>query len=175
MRKFIATLGLLALAGGFSAVYAQSKIGIINSQEVLEKSAEGKRVIARIQERDKQYQANIAKTDEEIRTLQTSLNTQRLTMTDEAAMAKQADLEKKTTDRKRMAEDAYAGMQELTNRLFKKVQDELIPLVEQLGKERGYEIIFDLQKSGAAWFNPAIDLTPELIKRYDVAKAAPGK
>ncbi len=175
MRKFIATLGLLALAGGFSAVYAQSKIGIINSQEVLEKSAEGKRVIARIQERDKQYQANIAKLDEEIRTLQTSLNTQRLTMTDEAAMAKQADLEKKTTDRKRMAEDAYAGMQELTNRLFKKVQDELIPLVEQLGKERGYEIIFDLQKSGAAWFNPAIDLTPELIKRYDVAKAAPGK
>lgn len=175
MRKFIATLGLLALAGGFSAVYAQSKIGIINSQEVLEKSAEGKRVIARIQERDKQYQANIAKLDEEIRTLQTSLNTQRLTMTDEAAMAKQADLEKKTTDRKRLAEDAYAGMQELTNRLFKKVQDELIPLVEQLGKERGYEIIFDLQKSGAAWFNPAIDLTPELIKRYDVAKAAPGK
>jgi outer membrane protein len=175
MRKFIATLAMIAVCGGFAAVYAQSKIGVINSQEVLEKSAEGKRVIARIQERDKQYQANIAKIDEEIRNLQTSLNTQRLTMTDEAAMAKQADLEKKTTDRKRMAEDAYAGMQELTNRLFKKVQDELIPLVEQMGKERGYEIIFDLQKSGAAWFNPAIDLTPELIKRYDASKAAPGK
>ena len=84
-------------------------------------------------------------------------------------------LEKKTTDRKRMAEDAYAGMQELTNRLFKKVQDELIPLVEQMGKERGCEIVFDLQKSGAAWFNPAIDLTPELIKRYDASKAVPGK
>jgi Skp family chaperone for outer membrane proteins len=74
-----------------------------------------------------------------------------------------------------MAEDAYSGMQELTARLFKKVQDELIPLVEQLGKERGFEIIFDLQKSGAAWFSPAIDLTPELIKRYDAAKAAPVK
>ena len=175
MRKFFATLAMIAVCGGFAAVYAQSKIGVINSQEVLEKSAEGKRVIARIQERDKQYQANIAKIDEEIRNLQTSLNTQRLTMTDEAAMAKQADLEKKTTDRKRMAEDAYAGMQELTNRLFKKVQDELIPLVEQMGKERGCEIVFDLQKSGAAWFNPAIDLTPELIKRYDASKAAPGK
>jgi outer membrane protein len=175
MRKFFSTLAIIALFGGFAAVYAQTKVGVINSQEVLEKSAEGKRVIARIQERDKQYQANIAKLDEEIRTLQTSLNTQRLTMTDEAALAKQADLEKKTTDRKRMAEDAYSGMQELTNRLFKKVQDELIPLVEQLGKERGFEIIFDLQKSGAAWVSPAIDLTPELIKRYDVSKAAPGK
>ncbi len=175
MRKFFAMLAMIALSGGFAAVYAQSKVGVINSQEVLEKSAEGKRVIARIQERDKQYQANIAKQDEDIRNLQTSLNTQRLTMTDEAALAKQADLEKKTTDRKRMAEDAYSGMQELTARLFKKVQDELIPLVEQLGKERGFEIIFDLQKSGAAWFSPAIDLTPELIKRYDAAKAAPVK
>ena len=69
----------------------------------------------------------------------------------------------------------YAGMQELTNRLFKKVQDELIPLVEQMGKERGCEIVFALQKRGAAWFTPAIDLTPELIKRYDASKAAPGK
>ena len=178
MRKLFATLAMIAVCGGFAAVYAQSKIGVINSQEVLEKSAEGKRVIARIQERDKQYQANIAKIDEEIRNLQTSLNTQRLTMTDEAAMAKQADLEKKTTDRKRMAEvgTVYdAAPMVLTNRLFKKVQDELIPLVEQMGKERGCEIVFDLQKSGAAWFNPAIDLTPELIKRYDASKAAPGK
>lgn len=175
MRKFFATLAMIALFGGFAAVYAQAKLGVINSQEVLEKSAEGKRVIARIQERDKQYQANIAKIDEEIRTLQTSLNTQRLTMTDEAAAAKTADLEKKTTDCKRMAEDAYSGMQELTNRLFKKVQDELIPLVEQMGKERGLEIIFDLAKSGAAWVSPVIDLTPELIKRYDASKAAPGK
>jgi len=175
MRKFFATLAMITLFGGFAAVFAQTKMGVINSKEVLEKSAEGKRVIARIQERDRQYQANIAKLDEEIRTLQTSLNTQRLTMTDEAAMAKQADLEKKTTDRKRMAEDAYSGMQELTSRLFKKVQDELIPLVEQLGKERGLEIIFDLEKSGAAWVSPAIDVSPEIIKRYDASKAAPGK
>lgn len=175
MRKFIATLTMIVLGGVFTAAYAQSKMGVINSQEVLEKSAEGKRVIARIQERDKQYQANIAKIDEEIRQLQTSLNTQRLTMTDEAAAAKAADLEKRQTERKRMAEDAYAGMQELTNRLFKKIQDELIPIVQGIGRERGLDMIVDLGKSGAVWFNPAIDMTPELIKRYDASKAAPVK
>jgi outer membrane protein len=175
MRKFIAALTMIAVCGGFAALYAQSKIGVINSQDVLEKSAEGKKVIARIQERDKQYQAGIAKLDDEIRQLQTRLNTQRLTLTEEAALQMQGDLDKKTTDRKRMAEDAYAGMQDLTNRLFKKVQDELIPIVEALGKERGYDIIFDLQKSGAAWANPVIDVTAEVIKRYDASKAVPSK
>lgn len=175
MRKFFAALMLFAIVGGFAAVYAQSKIAVINSQDVLEKSSEGKKVVARIQERDKQYQASIAKLDEDIRQLQTQLNTQRLTMTDEAALQRQNDLDKKTTDRKRMAEDAYAGMQDLTNRLFKKVLDELMPIVEQLGKERGFDIIFDLQKSGAAWVSPAVDLSSEVVKRYDASKAVPGK
>jgi Skp family chaperone for outer membrane proteins len=166
---------LFAIVGGFAAVYAQTKIAVINSQDVLEKSSEGKKVVARIQERDKQYQASIAKLDEDIRQLQTQLNTQRLTMTDEAAVQRQNDLDKKTTERKRMAEDAYAGMQDLTNRLFKKVLDELMPIVEQLGKERGYDIIFDLQKSGAAWVSPTIDLSSEVVKRYDVSKAVPSK
>lgn len=175
MRKMIAAVTMIAVCGGFAALYAQSKIGVINSQDVLEKSAEGKKVIARIQERDKQYQAGITKLDDDIRQLQTRLNTQRLTLTEEAALQMQSDLDKKNTDRKRMAEDAYAGMQDLTNRLFKKIQDELIPIVEALGKERGYEIIFDLQKSGAAWVSPAIDVTAEVIKRYDASKAVPSK
>lgn len=175
MRKIFATLILLATVGSLAAVYAQSKIGVINSQDVLEKSTEGKKVVARIQERDKQYQASIAKLDEDIRQLQTQLNTQRLTMTDEAALQRQNDLDKKTTDRKRMAEDAYAGMQDLTNRLFKKVLDELMPIVEQLGKERGFDIIFDLQKSGAAWVSPVVDLSAEIIKRYDASKVVPSK
>jgi outer membrane protein len=175
MKRFIAVWTMIAVAGGFAALYGQGKLGVINSQEVLEKSVEGKKVIARIQEKDKQYQASIAKLDDDIRQLQTKLNTQRLTLTEEAAAQAQADLDKKTTDRKRMAEDAYAGMQDLTTRLFKRVQDELIPIVEALGKERGFDVIFDLQKSGAAWVSPAIDMTAELIKRYDAAKAVPSK
>ncbi len=63
-------------------------------------------------------------------------------------------------------------MQETSNRLLKRIQDELIPIVTQLGKEKALDIIFDLGKSGAVYFNPAVDLTEEVIKRYDASKAA---
>ena len=173
MKKTTISIALIALltAVAASQSFAQAKIGVLNSQDVLEKSGEGKKVIARLQEKDKQNQATVAKLDDEIRTIQTKLNTQRITLTEDAVMQLTADLEKKNTDRKRMAEDAYSGMQELTQRLFKRVQDELIPIVETLGKERGLEIIFDLAKSGAVYWNPAIDITVEVIKRYDVSKA----
>jgi outer membrane protein len=173
MKKTFAVIGLLALALTFSAsAYAQTKIGIVLSQDVLEKSAEGKRVLARIQDADKQNQTKIAALDDQIRKLQTELNTQRITMTDEAVMQKTADLDKKNTDRKRLAEDAYSSMNELTQRLFGKVQSELIPIVEQIAKERGLDIVFDLKNSGAVYWSPAIDLTAEVIKRYDAVKAA---
>jgi outer membrane protein len=173
MKKTTISIALLAVltAVAASQSFAQAKIGVLNSQEVLEKSGQGKKVIARLQEKDKQNQTAVAKLDDDIRTLQTKLTTQRISLTEDAIMSMTSDLDKKNIDRKRVAEDASSSIQELTQRLFKGIQDELIPIVEALGKERGLDIIFDLVKSGAVYWNPANDITAEVIKRYDASKA----
>jgi len=167
---FILILGLAASSGLAQQLL---KVGVINSQEVLEKSAEGKRVIARLQERDKTIQGSLTKLDDEIRLLETKITTQRLTLSEESLYNMNTDLEKKRTDRKRMAEDYARDFQDLQLKLFNKVQSELIPIIEQLGKEKGIDLIFDLAKSGAVYFNPAVDITEEVIKRYDMVKATP--
>lgn len=166
-------LFLLLFVPAVSLSLAQEgqKIGVINSQEVLEKSAEGKRVIGRLQERDKANQAALTKIDDDIRQLETKLNTQRLTLSEEALYQMNSDLEKKRTERKRLAEDSFRDWQDLQLKLFNRVQNELIPIIEQLGKEKGIDLIFDLAKSGAVYFNPVVDLTDEIIKRYDASKA----
>jgi Skp family chaperone for outer membrane proteins len=164
---------LLVAAASLSSAQTAPRLGVINSQEVLERSAEGKRVIARLQEKDKANQAALTKYDEDIRQLETKINTQRLTLSEEALYNMTADLQKKQTDRKRVAEDASRDFQDLQVKLFNKVQSELIPIIEALGKERGIELILDLAKSGAVYFSPAIDMTEDVIKRYDASKAAP--
>lgn len=165
---------VLALAGtGFAQ--QGGRFGVLNSQLVLEKSVEGKRVIAQLQDRDKKSQADLTRLDNEIKALETKLSTQRLTLTEEAAMQINSDLERKRTDQKRLSEDAVRELQELQYRLFNRVQGELIPIIEGLGKEKGMDIIFDLAKSGAVYVNPVIDLTDEVIRRYDASKAAPAK
>lgn len=148
------------------------KIGVVNSQDVLEKSAEGKRVMAQIQDKDKQNQSRLGTLDEDIRNLETRINTQRLTLTNEAMMQLSSDLEKKRTERKRFAEDSLREMQEFTGRLFQRVQTELLPIIEQVGKEKNLDIILDLARSGAIYFNPTIDLTQEVITKYDASKAS---
>jgi len=167
------TLFLMVLCGTAALAQQVSKIAVINSQEVLEKSVEGKKVIARLQEQDKKNQSNLAKIDDDIRGMETKLNTQRLTLSEEALLQLSTDLDKKKKDRTRFAEDAMRDIQELQVRLYTKLQNELLPLIEAIGKEKGYDVIFDLGKSGAVYFNPAVEITADVIKRYDASKAAP--
>ncbi len=169
----ISLLALLVTSLVFAGfAQEQIKLGIVNSNEVIQKSTEGKAVMAQLQEKDKTNSAKLTSMDEKIRELETKLNTQRLTLTQESILQLNSDLERKRTERKRYAEDSLRELQELRFRLFTRVQDEVLPIIEGIGKEKNLDIIFDLANSGAVYFKPAIDLTAEVIKRYDASKAA---
>jgi Skp family chaperone for outer membrane proteins len=161
----------MAILVTLSLAQQTNKVGAVNSAEVLQKSIEGKTIVARLEERNKADQTKLANMDEDIRLLENKLNTQRLTLTNEVLMNMSSDLEKKRTDRKRFAEDSSRDFEELRVKLFDKLQSEVMPIIEQIGKEMNLEIIFDLTRSGAIYVSPTVDLTAELIKRYDASKA----
>ena len=53
----------------------------------------------------------------------------------------------------------------------------MLSIVDELVKERGYDLVFDLSSSGLIYFQPALDITEEVIKKYDEAssrKQSPG-
>ncbi|NPV84264.1 MAG: OmpH family outer membrane protein [Candidatus Aminicenantes bacterium] len=175
MRRILTTVLLLAvmlIAGSHLAQAQQAlKVGVINSQEILEKSAEGKKAIAQLEEKNRKTQQDLAKLDDQIRQLESRLSTQQLTMTQEAILSLSVDLDRKRTERQRMAEDAQKDMQELTQRLYMRIQSEVMPIINKLWQEKGLDLILDLRESGVLFFSPAVDLTQEVIKRYDASKA----
>lgn len=162
---------VFAFAALVSSSFAQGKLGTVNSKDIFEKSAEGKKILARLQEVDKTNREVIVKLDAEIQTLQSRLSTQRLTLSEDAALQLSTDLDKKTTERKRKAEDGAASWNALRDRLFQTLQTELLAVIAQIGKEKGYDLIIDIGNGNAAYANPAIDLSAEVIKRYDASKA----
>jgi outer membrane protein len=177
MRRHVQIAALIAAVtaglAGLALAQEGMKLGMINSQEILEKSVEGKKAIAQLQAADKKYSDDIARLDDQMKQLQNRLSTQRLTLTAEAAAAIQADLQKKQTDRQRAAEDATRAMQELQATTLDRIQRELVPVIDQLRTDQGLDLIFDLAKGGAVYWNPARELTAEVIRRYDASKAAP--
>ncbi len=177
MRHHIGLIALVAAAAaglaGFAAAQEAGKLGTINSQEILDQSVEGKKALAQLQAADKKYTDDITRLDDQIKQLQNRLSTQRLTLTPEAAAGLQADIQRKQTERQRAAEDAARAMRELQARTLDQIQTELIPLLEQARKDLGIDVLFDVTKGGVVYFNPALDVTAEIIRRYDAMKAAP--
>ena len=162
---------ILVVAG---ASYAQqaSKIAIINSQKAFETSIEGKKALAQLQDLDTKIKSDIAKMEDAIRLLENRLNTGRLTMTNEALMGIQADIDKKTTERKRYEEDQTRVAQSLSTSLIQKIRTEMVTVIEGLAKERGLELVLDAATSGVVTAAPTVDITDEVVKRYDATKTA---
>jgi outer membrane protein len=167
----VLTLGLAAGA------YAQqtTKVGVINSQQAFTASAEGRKAQAQLQDQENKIKSDLARLDAEIKTLETKLTTQRMTLSNEAALQIQSDLDKKTTARKRREEDGTREAQQLQISLVQKIRGDMVGLIEALAKEKGLDLVLDLGASGIVFFNPAMDITDEVIRRYDAAKAAAPK
>lgn len=177
MRSHLRLIALVAAAAagfaGFVPAQEASKLGMVNSQEILNKSVEGQRALGQIQAADKKYTESITRLDDQIKQLQNRLSAQRLTLTAEAAARIQADIQKAQTERQRTAEDASRAMRELQVATSRQLQAQLLPIIEQLRKDKGLDVILDLGKSGAVFVSPSLDLTAEVIRRYDALKAAP--
>jgi outer membrane protein len=164
-------LFLLVVAG---ATYAQqvTKIAVVNSQKAFETCAEGKKALAQLQDKDTKIKTDLQKMDDAIRLLENRMNTGRLTMTSDALMGLQADIDRQTTARKRYEEDATRDAQQLSANLIQKIRTEMIAIIEALAKEKGYELVLDTATSGVVTASPTIDITDEVVKRYDASRAA---
>ena len=162
----------ILVVAGVSYAQQASKIAIINSQKAFETSVEGRKVLGQMQDRETRIKTDIQKLDDSIRLLENKLSTGRLTMTNEALMGIQADIDKKTTERKRYEEDASRDAQQFSANLVQKIRSEMVTIIENLAKERGLELVLDVQQSGVVTFSPTVDITDEIIHRYDQSKAA---
>lgn len=170
----IAPLVIFFVLAAAAAGYAQqaSKIAIINSQQAFETSVEGKKALTQMQDRENKIKADIQKLDDSIRLLENKLTTGRLTMTNEALAGIQSDIDKKTTERKRYEEDATREGNQFANNLIQKIRAEMVAVIEALAKEKGYDLVLDMITSGVVTSSPTIDITSEVVRRYDQARAA---
>ena len=80
--------------GGASFAQPTTKIVVVNAVRAFEESAEGKKAIAQFQDRESKIKADLQKLDDALRALQNRLSTGRLTMTQEALMSLQSDIDK---------------------------------------------------------------------------------
>lgn len=167
-----AALSLAALVvAGICATPARAqsmKVAVIDIQEVLRTSVSGKAALGRLEEMANRKQEVLKQRQKELEDLQKQYNTAPL------SGSKRDELETRIQnlikDVNRFKEDARLELQKAEDAELKKLEDEVLPLIDEIGKKDGYQMVFGKFQSGLIYMDPALDITDMIIQRYDTAK-----
>lgn len=157
----------LAVGAGVAPAAAQSpaKVGIVDVQQVLNLSKKGQTARSKLQADAVAKQKEIDAREDELKKLQAELEKQGAVLSDAAKREKEESLRRKLRDYRRMAEDANRDLAKREGELIGELRKEIDGIVRDLGRERGFTLIFEKQL--VVYGSESADLTKEVIDRYD--------
>jgi len=153
-----------------------AKFAFIDIQAVASNSAEGKAATAKLDELRKKKNSELLAKQTSLKAMQDKLNAGGSVMSDQARGQLEKDIEKASRDLQFAQQDAQTEVTDMTNQLQGDFQEKLNPVIEQLRTDKGLLMIFSIRDSGVVSAEPGLDLSSEVIKRFDAAnKPAPKK
>lgn len=167
-------LGLLALAAAPLAAQTGNKLGTIDVQKILLESAPGVAVLEDLKQYRADKESELAAADAELKELQEKFAQGRLTLAEDRLADMQKEIEDKAIKLKRDQDDANREFQVKQQEKFAEVEKAVLPIIQQVGEELGFTMIFNRYQSGLVFSDDAIDITAAVIERYNSSSAGAG-
>jgi outer membrane protein len=155
---------------------AGAKIAFVNPQRIFQESAEGKAALTRVNALTQRKQTENQQRQKTLQDNQQKLQTSGTLLSDAARSALEKEIEKQQVDLQRFQQDAQAEIQELQNEVQREFAAKFQPVIDQVAREKGLHMVFNMVDSGLAWAEPGLDISNEVIKKLESPKpAAPPK
>ncbi len=180
MKKLAMSVVIAALAAPmFAQTAAPARVAVINVQKVLAESTSGKATLERLKKMQDERVAKAKKMDEEVQALDAQINQKKMSLSEEKLAEMTKDLSDRKISMQRYAQDADREVSEARDRALQDLEKQIMPLINQIGKEMGFAAIFNKFESGLVYASDAIDITDMVVKRFNevpaTATAAPAK
>jgi len=171
MKHIYGLLLGIALASAFPATaMAQSKIGFINTQRILQEATIAVRAQKKLEAEFAKRDQELAKMSEQLKRMQEDLEKNSMTMSESQRSAKEREFNDLNRDFQRKQRDFREEYNQRRQEELSKVVAEANVVIRQIAEQEKYDIIFQ----DAVYANPRIDITKRVIDALD-AKSADGK
>jgi len=160
---------LLLRAQSASSAQGQGKIGVINIQLAIANTAEGKKAIADLQKKYQPRQQELQRLQQEIQAIQDQLTKQSATLSDEEQGRLSRDSEEKQKLLKRSAEDAQNDFNRDRDETISKLGQKMVKVISEYAPQNGFTLVLDDAQVPIYYASKDIEITEEIVKRYDAA------
>lgn len=169
MKKFLVTIAVAALAAPMFAQNAPARMAVIDVQKVLTQSTAGKAAYDKLKKMQDDKLEKAKAMDEELRKLDTEINTKKISLSEDKLTDMQKQLAEKRISMQRYAQDADREITEARDKELQGLEAKIKPVIDAIGKEMGIAAIFNKFESGLVYASEAIDITDTVIKRFNEA------
>jgi Skp family chaperone for outer membrane proteins len=149
-----------------------AKIAYIDLQFIASNSVEGKSATTKIQEFAKKKTAELEGKQKALEAARSKLLQGGTVLSDQARSQMEKDIDKMTRELQYAQQDAQSEQTQLTNELQTEFQTKLNPIIDQVAKEKGLQLVLSIADSGAVWADTGLNISTEVMKRLDGNKPA---
>jgi outer membrane protein len=143
-----------------------TKFAFINTQRIATDSNEGKAATARLKALNDKKVVELNDKQKQLQAQTQKLESGGTVLSDAARGQLEKDIEKLNVEIQRFTQDAQAEVQELNNQLQADFERKLRPVIAAVSAEKGLLMVFG-PESGIVWADGALDITADVIKRFD--------
>ncbi len=174
MKKIVFTVSVLFLFLAFVPVVFSAdttKIGIFDFQKILSESSTGKLTQKQLTEKGNELQGKLKAEKEKLDEMNTAYEREKLVLSPEKQGEKEKEFRGRVNDFKKMQDDFNREFKQLEVQSLNKIQDEVVQIITDIGKEGGYTLILEKKAGGVLYSPEKFDITDEIIKKYNLKAA----
>ena len=148
-----------------------AKIAFIDVNAIAGMSSSGKEASKKLTALNDKKIAELNDKNKQLQALTTKRDTGAAVLNDSARAQLDKDIDKLQRDIQFTQSNAQAEITDLQNELQADFQKKLLPIIEEVAKEKGLHAVFSIADSGAAYVHPGLNISDEIVKRLDAAAA----
>ena len=151
---------------------AGTKSAVVSIQRIAAESAAGVTLTGKVQALNQQKVNELNERNVALQAAQQKLEAGATVLSQVAIGQLQTNIERQQIDIQRFTEDAQQEVATLQTQLQEEFQLRLSPIVQEVANERGLHLLFSVGDSGLVWADQSLDVTAEVIERFDAVGAA---
>jgi Skp family chaperone for outer membrane proteins len=145
---------------------------VIDVQRILAESEEGKKEIARIKKVQDERLQKLNLLEAEVQKLKDKLTDLGFSISEEERTKLQRQIEDKMIDGERYRKDADREIKSQFEDVFASFEKRIFPIIEAMGIEKGIQLILNKDMPGLVWADKSMDITSDVIERFNKMAAS---
>ena len=157
-------------AGLFWGAAAQAepvKIGIVDIDQAISSTEEGKAAREELARKKREAEAQVQPMIERYKGLEEDLQAKRFVLSDEALFQKQLDLAEMRNQIQNQMKELEGQLQVDQKRLEGPLTVKLVEIIEEAGKSAGFTLIMRRGSPGILYSREALDITDMIVEKYN--------